>query len=313
MGNRKEEVEFPSEGATLRGRLYLPEGAPPYAAVAMAHGFTATIHMTADRYAERLRDTGLAVLLYDHRNLGASDGEPRQEVNPWIQGRGYRDAVSYLLSRQEIDRDRIALWGDSFSAMVVLVVGALDDRVKAVVAQIPSCGPQKPPVEPSPAMLAEMKEIFARGDVRGTPETTAGPMPVVSPDQQGMPSHLKPVSAFRWFIEYGGRFGSNWQNSAIRVAPPTKVPFSAYLAAPHIKADVLMLVAPGDEMVNANPAISRATYDLLKCHKEYVEIDGGHFGLLHYPGELFEKAAAAQCDFLARCLTSNVQPKRKSA
>jgi len=48
----------------------------------MAHGFTTTINgMTADKYAERFRQAGYSVLLYDHRNLGISDGEPRQEIN----------------------------------------------------------------------------------------------------------------------------------------------------------------------------------------------------------------------------------------
>lgn len=55
----------------------------------MAHGFSATINgMTADRYAEVFHNTGFAVLLYDHRNFGISDGDPRQQINPWIQARG---------------------------------------------------------------------------------------------------------------------------------------------------------------------------------------------------------------------------------
>jgi len=30
-----------------------------------------------------------------HLNLGISGGEPRQEINPWVQSRGYRDAVTF--------------------------------------------------------------------------------------------------------------------------------------------------------------------------------------------------------------------------
>ena len=48
----------------------------------MAHGFTTTINgMTADKYAERFREAHFAVLLYNHRSFGTSDGEPRQEIN----------------------------------------------------------------------------------------------------------------------------------------------------------------------------------------------------------------------------------------
>ena len=294
----RHPVEFESEGATLRGWYYTPDSLPPYAAVVMAHGFTATVNMVADRYAEALRAAGFAVLLYDHRNIGASGGEPRQEVNVWIQARGYRDAVTYLHTRSDIALDRIALWGDSNSAMQVTVLGALERRVAAIVAQIPSCGPQKPPMEPSQDVLRVMRETFERGDVRGTGET----MPVVSIDQIGSPSHLKPLTAFRWFIEYGGRFQSNWQNVATRVTPATPVPFNPYLAAPFIKADILFLVSPGDEMVMANPEVARATYDLIPSYKEYYEIPGGHFGLLHYPSELFNEASRIQIDFLTRRL-----------
>jgi pimeloyl-ACP methyl ester carboxylesterase len=298
----KKAVEFQSEGATLRGWFYTPNGPAPYATVVMAHGFTATVQMVADRYAEAFQAAGFAVLLYDHRNIGGSGGEPRQEVNVWVQARGYRDAVTYLHTRSDIALDRIALWGDSNSAMQVTVLGALEPRAAAIVAQIPSCGPQKPDLQPSQEVIRQMRETFDKGDVSGTPETTTGPMPVVSFDQLGSPSHLKPLSAFRWFIEYGGRFQSNWQNVAIRVIPATPVPFSPYLAAPFIKADILFMVAPGDEMVMANPDVARATYDLIPSYKEYQEIPGGHFGLLYYPSELFDRASSVQIDFLVRRL-----------
>jgi alpha-beta hydrolase superfamily lysophospholipase len=45
--------------------------------IIIANGFTTTIkRMTDDKYAERIREAGYAVLLYDHRNLGNSDGTP---------------------------------------------------------------------------------------------------------------------------------------------------------------------------------------------------------------------------------------------
>jgi dienelactone hydrolase len=79
-----KNVEFPSEGATLRGLLFLPESqSKTLPVVIMAHGTSATVTMVADKYAEAFSRAGLAVLLYDHRNFGRSDGEPRQEINPW--------------------------------------------------------------------------------------------------------------------------------------------------------------------------------------------------------------------------------------
>jgi hypothetical protein len=48
---------------------------------------------------------------------------------------------------------------------------------------------------------------------------------VVSADQLNTPSLLTPIQAFRWFIEYGGRYGTGWQNRANRVLPATPCPF----------------------------------------------------------------------------------------
>jgi uncharacterized protein len=135
-----ESVEFESQEAVLRGRLYRPPGGQPLRVVVMAHGFSATITMTAHRYAEVFQQAGLAVLLYDHRNFGASDGEPRHEINPWLQARGYRDTVTFVATLPGVDPDRIALWGDSFSGAVALVAAGVDQRVAAVVAQVPATG-----------------------------------------------------------------------------------------------------------------------------------------------------------------------------
>ena len=67
------------------------------------HGTSATIRMVAEDYANVFNRSGMSVLLYDHRNFGESGGEPRQEINPWIQARGYRDAVAFLQTQPEID------------------------------------------------------------------------------------------------------------------------------------------------------------------------------------------------------------------
>jgi alpha-beta hydrolase superfamily lysophospholipase len=67
------EIDFDSVGAKLRGRLYR-SGNSNAPIVVMAHGFTATAHMSLYKFAERLAEHGNHTLVYDHRNLGLSDG-----------------------------------------------------------------------------------------------------------------------------------------------------------------------------------------------------------------------------------------------
>ncbi len=176
-----KDVAFPSEGATLRGLLFLPESQtkrPPL--FIMAHGTSATVTMVADKYAEVFSRAGLAVLLYDHRNFGRSDGEPRQEINPWIQCRGYRDAVKFAERLDGVDRERIALWGDSYTGGQVIVVGVIEQRVKVIVAQCPVFGAEPPAVQPSSANFDLIKEILR------------GVMFVCRPRRQWVPYLLSP-------------------------------------------------------------------------------------------------------------------------
>ena len=79
----------------MRGWHYVPDGGKPAPCIVMAHGFSAVKEMYLDRFAEVFAAAGLAALVFDNRNFGASDGEPRQEIDPWRQVRDYRDAITY--------------------------------------------------------------------------------------------------------------------------------------------------------------------------------------------------------------------------
>ncbi|MFC6762674.1 alpha/beta hydrolase [Sulfitobacter porphyrae] len=191
-----QDVEFESEKAVLRGRHYRnSEVTRP--TVVMTHGTSATITMVIDRYAEAVFEAGFDVLLYDHRNFGQSGGEPRQEINPWVQARGYRDAVAFLRSTQQ--SGQIALWGDSYSGGLALVAGAVIQNISAIVAQIPVCGASWPEGELDDSAFSTLVDIFEFGDVAGDPGDVVGPLPVVSLDQINAPSLLTPPQAFQWF------------------------------------------------------------------------------------------------------------------
>jgi hypothetical protein len=110
------------------------------------------------------------------------------------------------------------------------------------------------------------------------------------------------LTAFRWFIEYGGRYDTKWKNSVTTAIKDTSVRFNAALCAPHLKAPLLMMMSDNDEMEGANSDISRKVFDMVPQPKELVEIDGGHFGLLYYPSSLFDQASRAQTEFLKKWL-----------
>jgi pimeloyl-ACP methyl ester carboxylesterase len=297
---QRKDVTFSSEGAELSGWLYTPEAEPPWPLVVMSHGFSATRHMTADKYADVLCAAGLAVLLYDHRGFGSSGGEPRNQLNNWSQARGYRDAISYGATLEGIDSERIAVWGDSLSGGVALAVAGIDSRVAALVIQVPAIGSQLPPSDDGGALYSAFKETILAGWREPSPEELEGPMPVVSDDQVRRPSALQPLTAYRWFIEYGGRLGSEWVNDVTRVRPKTPAPWHPGLCASHVSCPALFIVSPQDEMPGSVPAVARDAFEKIPAPKEWLEIDGGHFGLLYFPSPEFNQASSAQARFLVK-------------
>src|SRR5262245_61390016 len=133
----RTDVSFQSHGATCRG-WYYPQTSRPAPAIVMSHGFSAVKEQHLDGFARRFQAGGFAVLAFDYRCLGASDGEPRGRIVPADQHDDLRAALTWLTARPEIDAARIGMWGTSYSGGHALVLGALDPRVRVVVAQVPA-------------------------------------------------------------------------------------------------------------------------------------------------------------------------------
>ena len=135
----REPVELTvSDGTVLRGEVLRPDGPGPWPVVVMSHGFGVVRTMALPAFADVVAQAGIAVLTYDHRNLGASDGTPRQEVDPWVQLADARDVITHARSLPGVDPERLGLWGTSYSGGHVLVLAATDRRVRAVVSQVPT-------------------------------------------------------------------------------------------------------------------------------------------------------------------------------
>ena len=81
----------------------------------MAHGFSATKWHGLERAAQAFAEAGFVVLLHDHRSWGNSDGNPRQDIDPWRQIDDWRLAITFLEGLDFVNAKRIGIWGTSFS------------------------------------------------------------------------------------------------------------------------------------------------------------------------------------------------------
>lgn len=131
------EVEFDSCGTRIRADLMLPEGTGPFPVVVMAGGWCYVKELRQPQYAQEFVDRGFAALIFDYRHMGASDGEPRQHIDPWAQIEDYQNAVTWVENQPELDSNRIGAWGISYSGGHVLILASIDPRVKVIVSNVP--------------------------------------------------------------------------------------------------------------------------------------------------------------------------------
>ncbi|MEU8133734.1 alpha/beta hydrolase [Streptodolium elevatio] len=271
-----EEVEFDADGTTLRGTLHLPEGTGPFPAVVLTHGFGAVKEQYTDVIADSLAAEGFAALLYDHPNFGASDGLPRQEVDPWAQIDGYRHAVTYLHTRADVAHDRIGVFGTSYSGGHVLVVGAIDRRVKAVYAQVPviSGGTSLSRFISSEA-LQGVREMFAQDRLGRFRGAEPGLIPLITEDPGAMAA-LADRETYAWYQTIEPERLATWRNE---VTVRSVELLSGYEPADYIArispTPLLMVVAQHDILTHSDLAF--AAYERALHPKRLVTLPGGHF------------------------------------
>jgi uncharacterized protein len=134
---RRVPVTFRSAGLKLAGHLYRPPGAATSlrtAGIVMAGPFSSVKEQTLPHYAARLADAGYTVLTFDSRSMGESEGSPRAHHDPNEIIADYCSAVSYLLTRDDIDADRVAAFGVCMGGGYAVSTAARDNRVRAVVS-----------------------------------------------------------------------------------------------------------------------------------------------------------------------------------
>ena len=273
----RRDIEFDAEGVTLRGWFYTADGPGGSAAtVVMAHGFSAVKEMYLNDYAEIFAGAGLNALVYDNRNFGASDGEPRQEIDPWAQVRDYRHAITYATTLPEVDSDRIGVWGSSYSGGHVLVVAAVDRRVKAVVSQVPMVsGHDNVRALVRADFLAGFREMFDADRLARFQGQPPAMVPVVAEDPLA-PSALPTADSWQWFTETGNSRAPSWRNECTLRSVEMFTEYEPVNYLPYISpTPLLMLPAIGDHLTPSELAI--AAFDSAHEPKKLQILPGGHF------------------------------------
>lgn len=292
-----EDIAFDASGTCLRGWLFRPAGAGPHPLVVMAPGFSALKEQYHDRFAEVFAAAGIAALVFDHRNFGASDGEPRQEIDPVMQIRDYRDAITFARDLPGIDRERIGVWGTSFSGGHALVLGATDRRVRCVVAQVPTISGYETGlrrtrpdlVEAARARFDADREARYRGEA---PATIA----IVS-DDPAQPCAIAGPEAFAHFQRTLVLAPHRRNEVTLRSLELAREYEPGQWIERIAPTPLLLVVAARD--VTTPTDLQLAAFERAREPKRLVIIDGGHF--TPYV-EHFDRAAGAARDWFVEHL-----------
>lgn len=301
----RRDIAFSAEGVTLRGWLYLPDsGGPRFPVVVRAHGYSAVKEMALDSFGEVFAEGGVAALVYDNRGFGSSDGEPRQEIDPWAQVRDYRHAITFAQSLPEVDPQRVGVWGSSYSGGHVLVVGAIDRRVRCVVSQAPLIsGLNLARRLIRSDQLAPTRALFDADRVARFGGGAPGMIAVVSNDPS-VPCALPTADAYDFFTEAARDRAPSWKNE---VTLRSVEMFVEYEPGDYIDkigpTPLLMVVASEDHLTVIDQSL--VAYNRALEPKRLEIVPGGHFAVYAGPG--FQQASTAARDWLAHHLGAQVQ------
>jgi len=250
-------------------------------------------------FALRFQAAGYTAFVYDNRNFGTSGGLPRFEVDPIKQVEDYHDAISYATTLAEVDPDKIAIWGSSYSGGNVIHVGSVDRRIKAVISQVPFVSGESnaPTIEPLLSQIFDDRSHIRDGGLGQRVNVVANSLEEA---ESGKSTSILPTpDAYRYFVE-SETPGSHWENK-MTLQSLFKLMKNEPRAYIHriSPTPFFMCIAEDDTSVHVPTQMS--TFELAKEPKELLFMEKtGHFEV--YSGAAFETNVEAQLKFLNKYL-----------
>ncbi|QKX59076.1 uncharacterized protein TRUGW13939_06206 [Talaromyces rugulosus] len=284
------------DGTVLRGLFYPTQPLAPV--VIISAGLSGIKEHFLPAYAERFQKAGYAVVLYDHRNWGESEGLPRHHSNHYEQVQDTHCVVHYISTHLDVDPARIALWGSSFSGGIALIVGALDPRIKVVISQVPFISGKIKKARPPDALLAK---VYANRGQTSSSDPTYIPIYPESLEEAQNPANGAIMGSEECFHHY-----ADVRNLEPRRENKTTLQTLFHIMRSEPQSYVsqispkplLMVVSLKDTLIDPRQQV--AVFNEAGEPKQLLKIDCGHFDV--YRGESFEGNVLTQVAFLDKYL-----------
>ena len=135
----RKDVTYYSDELKISAHLYTPpewkEGSTPLPAVICLSGYSGRKNIATIDMPQRLAREGFITLAPDYRGYGDSEGA-RGRHRPLEQAQDTHDAVTFLETLDEVDSERIGVYGSSFGGANAVWAAAFDERIKVVVSAV---------------------------------------------------------------------------------------------------------------------------------------------------------------------------------
>ncbi|MCH9837225.1 MAG: alpha/beta hydrolase [Ilumatobacter sp.] len=126
------ELKFKTQGGTnLAATFTVPAGKERAPAVLLCQGLSGIRNLVLPRVAETMAERGIATLRFDYAGYGDSDG-PRGWIDPFARVIDGRYALATLIGREEVDPNRIGVYGHSYGGPVAIHIAAQELRARAL-------------------------------------------------------------------------------------------------------------------------------------------------------------------------------------
>ena len=283
-------MNFQVDGLKCAAKLYLPAGVKKPPVIIMANGLGLEMDFGIPVFAEEFAGKGYAVFLFDYRYYGQSEGKPRHLLLPGRQLKDWAAAVEFVRTLDNVDADRICIWGYSFSGGHVLATAASNNNVKAFIAHMPYMDSLF--IFKISGFKKSMKISFAGYKDLLFSITGKGPfnMPIA-----GKPDEFAIMNTPETFTGYLSLVpaGSEWKNEMPARSMLAASFFRPFRLITRIKCRGLVVSGDRDSLTDNN-----MVEKYFKGNKQFdlIKLACGHFEI--FKGEFFKQAVTAELRFL---------------
>ncbi|MCV7410104.1 alpha/beta hydrolase [Mycobacterium florentinum] len=294
---QREDVQFSSGADRISAWLYRPSDVGDAPLVVLAHGLGGVRTMRLDAYAERFSAAGYACLVFDYRNFGDSEGQPRQVLDIDMQLADWAAAVAYARTLDGIDHGRIVLWGTSFAGGHVITTAARLPGIAAVIAQCPftdgiaSARTISHPVATARIAARAIRDVI--GARLGRP-----PVMIATAGKPGDVALMNTPDSYAGYLRLVPD-GVELRNEIAARITMKVFTYRPGLLTPKIGCPILFCVCEHDSLAPADATLRHAAKAPRGEVGTYPE---GHFAI--YVDDAFERVIADQLAFLDKHLKS---------